>query len=47
MTPDEAEVAITRFLEQSLKAPRVFVSLVSTANKQQIAGEHRRRPTVR
>ena len=40
MTPDEAEVAITRFLEQSLKAPRVFVSLVSTANKQQIAGEH-------
>jgi polysaccharide biosynthesis/export protein len=40
MTVDEAEQAIQKHLESSLKAPQVSVSLADTGAKQQIAGPH-------
>jgi polysaccharide export outer membrane protein len=40
MTVDEAEKAVQKHLESSLKAPQVSVSLAGTGAKQQIAGPH-------
>jgi polysaccharide export outer membrane protein len=40
MTIDEAEKAVQKHLESSLKAPQVSVSLADTGAKQQIAGQH-------
>ena len=40
MTVEEAEKAITKHLHATLSEPQVSVSLVDTAAKQQIAGQH-------
>jgi len=40
MTVDEAEKAVQKYLQSSLKTPQVSVSLADTGAKQQIAGPH-------
>ncbi|HEX4131722.1 MAG TPA: polysaccharide biosynthesis/export family protein [Pirellulales bacterium] len=40
MTPEEAQQAIETHLRQILRAPTVSVSIIQSASKQQVAGEH-------